>query len=72
MEQVVPRSIWLWNRLVVMEQVDESPVEGEPLLLQLGEGLLVVPDAEVRGDRASADRTLVQFSCNRKYESLGK
>lgn len=47
--------------LVVVEEVEEAPVE-EPLLLELGEvALVVVADAEVARDHAAADRALVQF-----------
>lgn len=49
---------------MVVEEVEEPPVE-EALLLQLGEvALVVVADAEVARDHAAADRALVQFSWN--------
>ncbi|KAL4713044.1 hypothetical protein ACJJTC_001098 [Scirpophaga incertulas] len=47
--------------LVVVEQVEEPTIEER--LLQLGQGLLFVFDAEVTGDGAAADGALVQFCC---------
>lgn len=44
---------------MVVEQVEEPSVKGEPLLLQLRQGLLLVTDAKVAGDHGTADRTLV-------------
>lgn len=51
---------------MVVEEVEEPPVE-EALLLELGEvALVVVADAEVARDHAAADRTLVQFRWNHR------
>jgi hypothetical protein len=58
--------------LVVMEEIEEPPVE-EWLLLELREGLLFVPDAKVTRDGAPADWALVQFRCelgNNAYATL--